>query len=58
VSPIHTNRSENDIENTKITIRLANILAFVGPGAGEKNNSGNYMDQGIQRWDMYNRAKF
>jgi hypothetical protein len=58
VSPVHTNRSEYDIKNAKVTIRLANILPFVDPGAGKKTHAGDYVDQGIQRWDMYNRAKF
>jgi hypothetical protein len=58
VRPIHTDRSEYDIENAKPTICLANVLPFVDPGAGKKNDAGDYMDKSIQRWDMYNRAKF
>jgi hypothetical protein len=58
VSPVHTNRSEDDIENTKVTICLANILPFVEPGAGDKDDAGDYVNRSIQRRDMHDRAKF
>jgi hypothetical protein len=40
VSP-DINRSEDDIENTKVTICLANVLPFVDPGVGKKNDPGD-----------------
>ena len=48
MSPIHTDRSKNDIENTEPTICLANVLPFVDPGAANKKDAGNYMNQGIR----------
>jgi hypothetical protein len=57
VSHIYTDRSKNDVEDTQPTICLANILDFVDPGAGNKNDAGNYMNHSIQRRDMDDRAE-
>ena len=58
VSPVYTKHSEDDKEDTKPTICFASIFSFVDPRSGNKNAPGDYMNQGIQSWDMHYRGKF